>query len=162
MVREIRFSSCRIFGGWKYPKKWVLSRRVRCFCIRRSLVTLYKECDSILLSCLLLSNQKCLTVKGNSADWACAMPRDQSVCRVGLPLRDEILSNCVNLKGTLGSLKQFKVSDEMSRNLFEIPTNVIRFTFVVWISLTVYASVPLHAVYASVPLREQTCHDLEE
>jgi hypothetical protein len=30
-------------------------------------------------------------------------------------------------------------------------------TFVVWIWLTVYASVPLHAVYASVPLREQTC-----
>ncbi len=29
------------------------------------------------------------------------------------------------------SLKQFKVSDEMSRNLCEIPTNVIRFTFVV-------------------------------
>jgi len=86
--------------------------------LRRSLVTLYKDCDSILLSCFLLSNQKCSTVKGDLADWACAMPRDQSVCRVGLPLRDETLSNCVDLKGTLGSLKQFKVSDEMSRNVF--------------------------------------------
>ncbi len=86
--------------------------------LRRSLVTLYKDCDSILLSCFLLSNQKCLTVKGDLADWACAMPRDQSVCRVGLPLRDETLSNCVDLMGTLGSLKQLKVSDEMFRNVF--------------------------------------------
>jgi hypothetical protein len=86
--------------------------------LRRSLVTLYKDCDSILLSCFLLSNQKCSTVKGNLADWAYAMPRDQSVCRVGLPLRDETLSNCVDLKETLGSLKQFEVSVEMSRNMF--------------------------------------------
>jgi hypothetical protein len=39
--------------------------------------------------------------------------------------RMEPLLNCVDLKETLVSLKQFKVSDEMSRNLFEIPTNVI-------------------------------------
>jgi len=37
----------------------------------------------------LFINQKCSTVKGDSADWACAMPRNQSVCRVGLPLQDE-------------------------------------------------------------------------
>ena len=91
-----------------------------------SQITLYKDCDSILLSCSFLFNQKCSTVKGDSADWACAMPRNQSVCRVGLPLQDKNpLSNCVDLKETLVSLKQFKVSDEMSRNLFEIPTNVI-------------------------------------
>ena len=86
--------------------------------LRRSLVTLYKNCDSILIGCFLLSNQKCSTVKGDLADWAYAMPRDQSVCWVGLPLRDETLSNCVDLKETLGSLKQFKVSVEMSRNVF--------------------------------------------
>jgi len=86
--------------------------------LRRSLVTLYKNCDSILLGCFLLSNQKCSTVKGNLADWAYAMPRDQSVCWVGLPSRDGTLSNSVDLKETLGSLKQFKVSDEMSRNVF--------------------------------------------
>ena len=79
-----------------------------------------------LVKLQLFINQKCSTVKGDSADWACAMPRNQSVCRVGLPLQDwKSLSNCVDLKETLVSLKQFKVSDEMSRNLFEIPTNVI-------------------------------------
>jgi hypothetical protein len=50
--------------------------------LRRSQITLYKDCDSILLSCIFSSNQKCLTVEGDSADWACAMPCDQSVCRV--------------------------------------------------------------------------------
>ncbi len=44
-----------------------------------------------------------------------------------------------------GVLKQFKVSDEMSKMCFEIPTIgwYVILTFVVWISLTVYASVPL-------------------
>jgi len=111
-----------------------------------------------LVKLQLFINQKCSTVKGDSADWAFAMPRNQSVFRVGLPLQDwKSSSNCVDLKETLVSLKQFKVSDEMSRNLFEIPTKCDMLTFVVWIWLTVYASVPLHAVYASVPLREQTC-----
>jgi hypothetical protein len=122
IVRKIRFFVVSYFW-WMETSKEVnffkslcqvfLYRELRC-----SLVTLYKDCDSILLSCFLLSNQKCSTVKGDSADWAYAMPRDQSVCRVGLPLRDENLSNCVDLKETLGSLKQFKVSDEMSRNVF--------------------------------------------
>jgi len=79
-----------------------------------------------LVKLQLFINQKCSTVKGDSADWACAMPRNQSVCRVGFAFIGwKSLSNCVDLKETLVSLKQFKVSDEMSRNLFEIPTNVI-------------------------------------
>ncbi len=62
-------------------------------------------------------------------------------------------------------LKQFKVSDEMSRKCvlrFQQLVDTFSLTFVVSISLTVYASVPLHAVYASVPLCEQTCHVLED
>jgi len=61
-----------------------LYRELRC-----SLVTLYKDCDSILLSCFLLSNQKCSTVKGDSADWAYA----------------KILIELCRLKGDSGVLK---------------------------------------------------------
>jgi hypothetical protein len=50
-------------------------------------------------------NQKCSTVKGDSADWACAMPRNQSVCRVGLPLWDETLIELCRLKGDSGVLE---------------------------------------------------------
>jgi len=121
--KTICFWLCR---RWEYSRK--LSVVCRFFIENQdvSQITLYKDCDSILLSCSFFINQKCSTVKGDSADWACAMPRNQSVCRVGVPLQDwKSLSNCVDLKETLVSLKQFKVSDEMSRNLFEIPTNVI-------------------------------------
>jgi len=90
------------------------------------------------------------------------MPCVQSVCRVGFAFSGmRPLSNCVDLKETLVSLKQFKVSDEMSRKFvlsFKQFVDTFFLTFVVRISLTVYASVPLHAVFASVPLREQTCH----
>ncbi len=54
-----------------------------------SQITLYKDCDSILLSCSFLSTRSVRLLKGDSADWGCVMPRNQSVCRVGLPLRDE-------------------------------------------------------------------------
>jgi len=43
------------------------------------------------------------------------MPRCQLVWRVDLPLQDETLSNCVNLKETLVSLRQSKVSGKMSK-----------------------------------------------
>ena len=69
--------------------------------------------------------------------------------------------SCVDLKETLVSLKQFKVSDEMSRKFvlrFQQFVDTFFLTFAVRISLPVNASVPLHAVYTSVPLHEQTCH----
>ena len=52
-----------------------------------------------------------------------AMPRCQLVWRVDLPLQNETLSNCVNLKETLVSLRQSKVSGKMSKNpILLIPT----------------------------------------
>jgi len=51
------------------------------------------------------------------------MPRCQLVWRVDLPLQDETLSNCVNLKETLVSLRQSKVSGKMSKKpILLIPT----------------------------------------
>ncbi len=53
-------------------------------------------------------------MKGYLADWACAMPRiNLFVEFVGLYGMKSV-SNCVDLKETLVSLKQFKVSIEMS------------------------------------------------
>jgi hypothetical protein len=122
---------------------------------------LYEDCDSILLSCSFLSIRSVRLLKAIRliGPVRCLAINQfvESGCLYGM----KPLSNCADLKETLVSLKQFKVSDEMSRNVFEIPTNVIHFTFVVWVSLTVYASVPLHAVYASVPLREQTLSRLK-
>ncbi len=131
--------------------------------LRSSWITLYKDCDSILLSCVFLSNQKCFDCKRwfgwlGLCDASRSISLPSQFCLYGM-------KPCVNLKETLASLKQFEVSDEMSRNVFWDSNNwLIHFIlmFVVWISLTVYASVPLHAVYASVPLREQTCHVLED
>ncbi len=103
-----------------------------------------------------LSDQKYLTVKGNSADWACAMPRIQSVFRV-VGLCDRL----DQLKETLVSLKTVGVFWRNVQKEFLIPTicRYVIFNVCFWVSLTVYASVPLHVVYTSVPLREQTCHD---
>ncbi len=62
-----------------------------------------------LVKLQLFINQKCSTVKGDSADWAYEMPRDQSVCRVGFCLYGmKPLSNCVDLKETLMSLNSLK------------------------------------------------------
>ncbi len=63
----------------------------------------------------------------------------------------------VGVEGLLFAVPEHNVSSRQ----FQIPTicRYIVLTFVVWISLTVYASMPLHVVYSSVPLREQTCHD---
>ncbi len=66
---------------------------------------------------MLLSDQKCLTVKGDLADWAYAMPRDQSVFQVVWPLRDETLLNCVNLKETLVSLGSLKFLMKCSKTV---------------------------------------------
>ena len=97
--KTICFWLCR---KWKYLRKWVVSflyRELRHFS-NNTLQRLWLN----LVKLQLFIIQKCSTVKGDSADWACAMPRNQSVCRVGLPLQDENpLSNCVDLKETLGS-----------------------------------------------------------
>ncbi len=121
--KTICFWLCR---SWKYLRKWVGRLSFPYRESRRFSNNTSQRLWLNLVKLQLFINQKCSTVKGDSADWACAMPRNQSVCRVGLPFIGwKSLSNCVDLKETLVSLKQFKVSDEMSRNLFEIPTIVI-------------------------------------
>ncbi len=61
---------------------------------------------NFLVKLQLFINQKCSTVKGDSADWACAMPRNQSVCRVGFAFTGlKILIELCRLKGDSGVLK---------------------------------------------------------
>ncbi len=101
-----------------------------------------------------LSNQKCLTGRGKMADWASAMPCCQSVWQINLSFWDKTQSNCVDLKETLVSLRQYKVAFEMSKKpILLIPT--LRSWYVLtWQNVCVWI---VFTVYPSVPLREQTC-----
>ena len=102
-----------------------------------------------------LSNQKCLTGRGNLADWASAMPCCQSVWQINLSFWDETLSNCVDLKETLVSLRHYKVSVEMSKKPILLIPTLSSWYIMIWQNVCVWI---IFTVYASVPLREQTCH----
>jgi hypothetical protein len=102
-----------------------------------------------------LSNQKCLTGRGNLADWALAMPCCQSVWQINLSLWNETLSNCVDLKETLVSLRHYKVSGEMSKKPILLIPTLSSWYIMTWQNVCVWI---IFTVYASVPLHEQTCH----
>ena len=102
-----------------------------------------------------LSHQKCLTGRGNLADWALAMPCCQSVWQINLSLWNETLSNCVDLKETLVSLRHYKVSGEMSKKPILLIPTLSSWYIMTWQNVCVWI---IFTVYASVPLREQTCH----
>ena len=130
--------------------------------LRRSHITLYKDCDGNLVKFTTFYQTRSVwlwkVIRLIGPD---AMPCCQSVWRVNLLLQDGTLIGLCWLKGDSGVLKQCKVCGEMSKKPI-LPIQTILWyvfeTFVFESKLTVYASVPQRVVYASVPLHKQTCH----